>query len=138
MNRLNLLPDRADLGRYASVTAMAVIVLLPLAIMVSTSLKTQAQTFGTGFTFFAVPTLDNYRSVLEGRFLGYLGNSIVVGIGATAITLLLATMCAYALSRLRFTGRTSIAIGSLLLRTIPPAVLAVPVYFIWNRWGIGD
>ncbi len=128
----------ADLLRYAGVTLMAGLVLLPLAVMGSTSLKTQADTFGSGFSFFVSPTLDNYRTVLEGRFLGYLGNSIVVGVGSTAITLILGTMCAYALSRFRFAGRTSIAMGSLLLRTVPPAVLAVPVYFIWNGWGIGD
>ena len=49
---------------------------------------------------------------------------------------MIGTMCAYALSRFRFIGRTPLAMGTLLLRTIPPAVLAVPIYFIWNRIGI--
>lgn len=124
--------------RYAIVAGLAAFVLLPLATMTATSLKTQAQVFESGATFLFAPTLDNYREVLEGRFLGYLGNSVLVGVGATALTLVLGTMCAYALSRFRFPGRGTVAIGSLLLRTVPPAVLAVPTYFIWNAWGIGD
>lgn len=126
-----------EAARYGLVILLAVLVLLPLAVILSTSLKTQAQIFEGGFSFFFFPTLDNYRDVLEGRFLGYLGNSVIVGIVSTAITLALGTMCAYALSRFRFPGRGSIALGSLLVRTVPPAVLAVPVYFIWTGWGLG-
>ena len=98
--------------------------------MLSTSLKTQSQVFSGDFSFFMVPTFENYRSVLEGRFLGYLGNSIVVSVIATVLTLVFGTMCAYSISRFRFTGRSPIAMGTLLVRTIPPAVLAIPVYFI--------
>lgn len=128
-----------EVGRYIIVILLAVMVLAPLAIMLATSFKTQRQMFeGGGFSFFFVPTLDNYRDILEGRFLGYLGNSVIVGLVSTALTLLLGTMCAYALSRFRFAGRGPLAMSTLLLRTVPPAVLAVPVYFIWNRVGLGD
>ena len=106
--------------------------------MGSTSLKTQRDIFDVNFSFFFMPTFDNYRSVLEGRFLGYLGNSVIVGLTATILTVVLGSMCAYALSRFKFAGRMPIAISTLLLRTIPPAVLAVPVYFIFTRFGIGE
>jgi multiple sugar transport system permease protein len=115
---------------------LALCVIIPLAVMLATSLKTQRQIFEQGFSFFFAPTLENYRTILEGRFLGYIGNSIVVGVVATVLTLGLGTMCAYALSRFQFMGRTSLAMGTLLLRTIPPAVLAVPIYFIWNNIGL--
>jgi multiple sugar transport system permease protein len=127
-----------DSGRLIIILLLAIAIIVPLLVMVSTSFKTQKQVFDLGFSFFAVPTLDNYREVLTGRFLGYLGNSIIVGVVATLLTLVLGTMCAYALSRFRFIGRGPLAIGTLLLRTIPPAVLAIPVYTIWNRFGIAD
>ncbi|MBN8993494.1 MAG: carbohydrate ABC transporter permease [Rhizobiales bacterium] len=98
--------------------------------MLSTSLKTQSQIFSGSFSFFMMPTFENYRNVLEGRFLGYLGNSIIVSVVATVLTLVFGTMCAYAISRFRFAGRSPIAMSTLLVRTIPPAVLAIPVYFI--------
>ena len=132
---------RGSLGtalRYFGVSAMAALVLMPLAVMVATSLKTQRQIFESGFTFLFTPTLESYRDVLDGRFLGYLGNSVIVGVVATLATLLLGTMCAYAISRFRFHGRAPLAMGTLLVRTLPPAVLAIPLYFIWNRIGIAD
>ena len=115
---------------------LAIVVIVPLAVMVATSLKTQRQIFDSGFSFLFAPTLENYRTILEGRFLGYVGNSIVVGVVATVLTLVLGTMCAYALSRFDFIGRAPLALGTLLLRTIPPAVLAVPIYFIWSSIGL--
>jgi multiple sugar transport system permease protein len=135
MNRSSLLND---IGRTSAVIIFALLVLIPLAVMGSTSFKTQKQIFDSGFSFLFMPTLDNYREVLTDRFLGYLGNSIIVGVVSTVLTLVMGSMCAYALSRFRFIGRTPLAIGTLLLRTIPPAVLAIPVYVIWNRFGIGD
>ena len=126
-------------GRMAQLAVawlLAAFVLVPLAVMLATSFKTQRQIFDGGFSFLFMPTLENYRNILEGRFLGYVGNSIVVGLVATLLTLMLGTMCAYALSRFQFVGRAPLAFGTLLLRTIPPAVLAVPIYFIWNSVGL--
>jgi multiple sugar transport system permease protein len=126
----------ANAGRLTLAWLLAVCVIVPIAVMISTSLKTERQIFEQGFSFFFTPTLSNYRNILEGRLLGYVGNSVIVGLVATILTLVLGTMCAYALSRFRFAGRTSLALGTLLLRTIPPAVLAVPIYFIWNQVGL--
>jgi multiple sugar transport system permease protein len=119
-----------DTVRLAAVAVLAAISILPILVMLSTSLKTQSQVFSGNFSFFLIPTLDNYRNVLEGRFLGYLGNSVVVSVVATILTLIFGTMCAYAISRFKFSGRSSIAVSTLLIRTVPPAVLAIPVYFI--------
>ena len=128
--------DFAQSARLGVAWLLGAFVLLPLAVMVATSFKSQRQIFDSGFSFFFTPTLENYRAILQGRFLGYIGNSVIVGLLATLLTLILGTMCAYALSRFRFIGRTPLAIGTLLLRTIPPAVLAVPIYFIWNSVGL--
>ena len=97
--------------RMAAVAILAALSILPILVMLSTSLKTQRQIFSGNFSFFMVPTFENYRSVLEGRFLGYLGNSIVVSLIATALTLIFGTMCAYAISRFKFSGRSPIAIS---------------------------
>ena len=127
------------LARFAQLSIawlLAAAVIVPLAVMLATSVKTQRQIFESGFSFIFTPTLENYHAILQGRFLGYVGNSIIVGVVATLATLILGTMCAYALSRFEFMGRTPLAISTLLLRTIPPAVLAVPIYFIWNSVGL--
>jgi multiple sugar transport system permease protein len=105
--------------------------------MFATSLKLQTQIFNTGINFIFTPTLQNYRDVLnEGGVMRYLGNSLIVGLASTLITLVLGCMAAYGLARFRFRGRNTVAYTTLLLRTVPLAVLAVPVFMIWNEAGI--
>ena len=48
------------------------------------------------------PDIRELPDVLEGRFLGYLGNSVVVSVIATVLTLVFGTMCAYRFRDLGF------------------------------------
>jgi multiple sugar transport system permease protein len=128
--------ERALLAlRYAALTALAVLCVGPILVMLLTSFKTQAQTFTTGLSFFFAPTLENYRDVIfDSSFGRYLVNSLFVGIVATLLTLLLGCMAAYGLARFSFAGRRTIAYTTLMLRTVPLAVIAVPVFMIWSDW----
>ena len=124
-------------AHYGALIALAFVCVTPIVVMFATSLKFQTQIFDTTIRIFFVPTLENYRAVLgEGSFARYLTNSLVVGIVSTAITLVLGCMGAYGLARFRFPGRTAVAYTTLLLRTVPLAVLAVPVFMIWSRAGL--
>lgn len=124
---------------YLMLTLLAASCLLPLVIMTMTSLKTEAQIFDTQWSWLFAPTLDNYRSVVQDNHIErYMLNSLKVSLAATLITLMLGTMCAYAMARFRFLGREPLSYSTLILRTLPPAVLAVPVFVIWSAWGIGD
>lgn len=124
---------------YVLLTLLAVSCLMPLVIMTLTSLKTEAQIFDTGWSWLFAPTLDNYVSVVQDNNIDrYMLNSLKVSLAATLITLMLGTMCAYAMARFRFLGREPLSYSTLILRTLPPAVLAVPVFVIWSAWGIGD
>ena len=122
---------------YAALILLAIFCVSPIVVMFATSLKLQTQIFNTGINFIFTPTLQNYRDVLnEGGFTRYLSNSLIVGVVSTLITLVLGTMAAYGLARFRFRGRATVAYTPLLLRTVPLAVLAVPVFMIWNEAGI--
>lgn len=122
---------------YATLVVLGLVCVMPIAVMFATSLKLQTQIFDTTLNFLFAPTLQNYRDVLgEGSFARYLTNSLIVGIVSTLITLLLGTMAAYGLARFRFRGRTTLAYATLLLRTVPLAVLAVPVFMLWSRAGL--
>jgi len=124
---------------YTVLTVLAVICLMPIVILAFTSVKTQSQIFSTQWSWFFMPTMDNFRSVIvDGNIDRYMVNSIKISLAATFITLALGTMCAYALARFRFLGRDPLTYSTLILRTLPPAVLAVPVFVIWSAWGIGD
>ena len=104
-------------------------------VIFATSLRQQGMIFAEPLNFLFTPTLDNYRAVLqEDHFGRYLGNSLFVRTVSTAITLVLGCMAAYGLARLQFAGRRAVAYTTLLLRTVPLAVLAVPVFLIWSEW----
>ena len=122
---------------YLALMVLAIFCVAPIVVMFATSIKLQTQIFNTGIHFIFTPTLQNYRDVLnEGGFTRYLTNSLIVGVVSTVITLVLGCMAAYGLARFRFAGRTTVAYTTLLLRTVPLAVLAVPVFMIWNEAGI--
>jgi multiple sugar transport system permease protein len=124
-------------AHYAALIVLAAVCVTPIVVMFATSLKFQTQIFDTGLRFFFMPTLENYRGILsDGSFLRYLTNSLIVGIVSTAITLVLGCMAAYGLARFRFPGRKTVAYTTLLLRTVPLAVLAVPVFMLWSRAGL--
>jgi multiple sugar transport system permease protein len=125
------------LVHYTMLVVLATMCLAPILVIFATSLRTQVQIFSEPLNFLFAPTLANYRAVLqEDRLEVYLGNSLFVGVISTVITLVLGCMAAYGLARFRFAGRTTIAYTSLLLRTVPLAVMAIPVFVIWNQWGL--
>lgn len=125
-------------GHYAVLGLLSVMCLAPLVVMFLTSFKTQAQVFSDPPLWLFVPTMDNYRAVLfEGSFDKYLVNSLLVSVVSTLLTLWFGCMAAYAIVRFRFIGRDAVAWTTLLLRTVPLAVLAVPVFALWNDWGLG-
>ena len=93
-----------------------------------------------------VPTFDNYAAAIFGfnpfEAAGYdmgenffdsrlpLLSSTVIAVCATALTLLLSTPAAYALSRMSFRGRER-ALGLILLqRLLPPIAIIVPTVYL--------
>lgn len=137
-NDLERMPT-GSLLHYAVLAVLALLCLLPMVLMGITSLKTEAQIFDTQWSWLFAPTMANYQAVVqEGNIDRYLLNSLKISLAATLLTLMLGTMCAYAMARFRFLGRELLSYATLILRTLPPAVLAVPVYVIWSAWGIGD
>ena len=117
-------------GRYASIVVLAGICLIPIWVMVGTSLKNEVLIFdGRPVWFLFVPTLENYEYILtRGKFDRYLVNSVIVGTASTFFTLFFGGLCAYVLARSEFRGRRFVANATLLVRMVPPAVLAVPAF----------
>lgn len=87
--------------------------------------------------FAFVPTLRNWRAVLEGGVLASAGRSALVGISTVAIALVAGTLAAYAISRWRAGGSVT-RFGILLSALMPPALLVVPLFLISFRVGLRD
>jgi len=122
-------------AHYGMLCVLAFLCVAPILVIFATRLRQQVDIFDSPLNFIFMPTLENYRAVLqEDKFDRYLGNSLFVGLVSTAITLVLGCMSAYGLARFRFKGRSTVAYTTLLLRTVPLAVMAVPVFLIWSEW----
>jgi multiple sugar transport system permease protein len=90
----------------------------------------------------ANPTLQNFDSVLQQKhfFLNHfwlqLGNSLVIALAAGALTLVIATCAAFAISRLRVAGGRTVLNMALFTYFIPAAFLAVPMYKTMANYGL--
>ncbi|MBI5029124.1 MAG: carbohydrate ABC transporter permease [Chloroflexi bacterium] len=124
---------------YGVLVILALIALFPLYMMFQTSLKRQVDIMSSEPTWIFEPTLENYETIFsQQKFDRYLTNSIVVGLGATFLTLFTAGLASYALARMQFPGRGLVAQSTLLIRMVPTAVLAVPIFALWQGYGIED
>jgi len=131
---------------YAFLILLVVLALGPILMMLLTSMKQKVDIIGDTSALFFLPTLDNYETVLcdllwyepdhirscDPTFGRALGNSLWIATISTGLTLLLGTMAAYAIVRFRFIGRGTVSLTTLMMRMVPPAVLLVPVFGIWN------
>ena len=79
-------------------------------------------------------TLSNFQRLAENPYaLGSIVNSLIIALGTMLITVLLATVASYALSRVRIPGRDGLLYGMLLLSSIVTGTAAmVPTFQLMN------
>ena len=126
--------NRAAVFQYGVLIVLALLALGPIIVMFVTSFKTQVDIMSGESMWIFQPTFDNYTHVFENKFDLFLRNSIIVSLASTVLSLLVAGMAAYALARLEFPGRSPIAYFTLIIRMVPPAVLAIPIFILWLNW----
>jgi multiple sugar transport system permease protein len=82
-------------------------------------------------------TLHAFTSVTRNYpFLHWMANSAVVAVGTTVLSLALATLAAYALSRYRFVGKGAVGFGLFATQMLPEALLVVPLYSLFAALGM--
>jgi multiple sugar transport system permease protein len=111
--------------------------LTPVAWITSLSLKKPDQV-GDG-KFFSGFSFENYDSIFsENFFNAALVNSLGIAGLATLISIILASMAAYALSRLDFAGKAVILSGALAVAMFPPISIVGSLFDIWRSVGLYD
>ena len=158
--KLPLRARRIDGGyvvRTLGAAAVAGVFILPILWWALASIKPTQEILSVPPTLFDFdPTLNWYRVVLGnadptqlnlettgsvGRGSGgstffslpYLRDSAVVGVGSTALVVLLAAPAAYAMSRFTLRWRKDLAFWILSQRMMPPVVAAFPLFFIFRQ-----
>jgi multiple sugar transport system permease protein len=122
---------------YFFLSLFAIFFLLPPVYMLITSLKTSAEiSAATNPWWVYSPTLANYVELLSSsQFLTYFRNSAVVSTVVVAATMLISVPAAFALSRMRFWGSTTLATGVFLTYLIPETLLFIPLFNMFAVFG---
>ncbi len=68
----------------------------------------------------------------------YVRNSAIVSLTTTGIVLVIATLAAYSLTRLRYPGRSAMARGVLFVYLIPGSLMFIPMYLIIVKLRLQD
>ena len=107
--------------------------LIDTAITPTDDLYSGLQSIGFDFSrtsrLFSVLTTDT-------PFLGWMQNSAVVALGTTLLSLVMAALAAYALSRYRFVGKGLLGFGFFATQMLPEALLVVPLYSLFATLGL--
>jgi multiple sugar transport system permease protein len=122
---------------HLALLTVGIIFLLPFAWSISTSLKPMQDLFRV--TPNLIPSevrWQNYGDVLNTvPFLRFYANTIIVTVARVVGQVFLASLAAFAFSRLRFPGRDVLFFILLAGLMVPDQVLIIPKYALMRQWG---
>ena len=126
------------LARLLVLVPLLVFVIFPFYWIVTTSLKTTSQISERRSIFWPEPaTTEQYTSLLQDTpFLTWLMNSVFVAALSTIVSVALASLAAYALSRLRFRGASLLTTLLLITYLLPGTLLFIPLYQTLTAMGV--
>ncbi len=137
--------DKSQIRILILLLPLTVFMALPIVFIINHAFKPMEELFAFPPTFFVKnPTLDNFTKLIKfSRTSGiplsrYLFNSFAVTVITVLLSLLLTTMSAFALSKIRFRGReTMMKINQLAIMFVATAVL-IPRYLVICNLGLID
>ncbi len=143
MKRKKRLGGRARSGMllgYLILIGLALIYIYPFIISISASFKTDAE--ATQNPLGLVPetiTFAAYERLFgDVPFPLWAGNTMLVTVVVTLGRVFFDSLAGYALSRLRFRGRTVIFVAFIAILSVPGVVLLIPRFLILQQLGLYD
>ena len=131
--------ERMGIGmRILILLPIMAFVLFPFYWVLITSFKTTNQISQRQSIFWPdPPTLNQYQELIFGsRFLVWLGNSVLVATLATIISVAIAALAAYALTRLKFLGAGLLTTAILITYLLPGTLIFIPLYQTLSDMGL--
>lgn len=125
---------------YAWLTLATGLIVVPLAWMVLSSLKSSGQIAAEPFSWWPSPwQWENYvRATTEIPFLRYLGNSLLLCVGSVVGTLVSCSLVAYGFARLKWPGRDFLFAVLIATMLLPWQVTMVPRFLVIRELGLYD
>jgi multiple sugar transport system permease protein len=129
---------KRGIGWGGAIAIVVVLSLVPVLWIVSLSFKDPA-TITDGRFIPKKWTWKNYDSIFhQSLFTDALRNSIGIALISTLIAVVIASMAAYAISRLEFPGKRWILGAALAIAMFPPISIVGPLYNMWRNLGLFD
>jgi multiple sugar transport system permease protein len=132
--------QKAGIGTWVGFALIMIWCLLPVAWIISLSFKSVEET-STGSAQFLPkdPTGENYSAILDnGDFTRALINSFGISLIATLLSVIFATLAAYAIARLEFKGKRLVLSMALAIAMFPVVSLVGPLFDMWRTFGLFD
>lgn len=120
---------------------VAFVMVFPIIWLLFSSFKPRAELFAYPLKLLpSVFDFSAYKSVVEGGFFTYVGNSFFLAVVGTVITLIISSLCGYALAIYRHEiSYTNKVFAIFLLGTlIPGDILVVPQFSVISALGLYD
>ena len=127
------------LGLYAAAIVISVYSAFPIYWMVISSVRPPQELISSTALVPGAVTWEYYWNLLEltdypAQFL----NSVIVAAVTVAVTMVLSVMIAYAVTRHRVPGKKLIVGAMLYAYMFPPLLIAIPMFTVFARMGLGD
>ena len=123
---------------YAVLIFFSLLVLVPVAWMISTSFKTEPETIQIPPTWIPrEPTIQAYIRIWKDYpFVPYFKNSLIIVLGATLLSTVVSCFAGYGVTRFNFRGKGSFMTFMLMTQMFPSIMLLIPYYKVLSIYGL--
>ena len=142
---------KLPIGRNAAIAAGAILLVVwtvfPFFWILLTSLKSPGDILSVPPKFLFAPSFDNYAALVLGEQRGnyastrpdfplFFLNSMIISLGAVALSVGAGIPAAYALARFDFPGKNTLAFVFMSFRFVPFIAFVIPLYLLFQQLGL--
>lgn len=125
--------------RWGILLAWGLFCVLPILFFATIALRPRNEIIAPQPIYFPTFSIETWAKIwAEWPIMTYFWNSMVAVAGSVAICLFLGIPAAYSLARYRYWGRDDIGFYILSTKMMAPAVVAIPVFFLFRALGLLD
>ena len=125
--------------KKAILILLTIISVYPLFFVLINSLKSRGDYAGNKIGLPKELVFESFKKVfLDERFMRWLGNTVFLTVVSVALCLFLAGLAAFALSKMRFAGRSYILNSLISLMVMPVIVMIIPLFVVFGKLNLNN
>ncbi|HZG88178.1 carbohydrate ABC transporter permease [Paenibacillus sp.] len=124
-----------QLAAHAALGTLVFLTLVPIAFMLVSSLKSNAQILGSFWSLPAPPRWGNYGEAYAAVWR-YIANTVAYAAAGSALVCALSSVSGYVFAKKRFPGKETLFMMMLAMMMIPGVLTLIPSYVLYNSMGL--